>query len=93
MLWYEYDEEEHIASEKEISYAEGKAEGRTEGEAAGKIRGKAEDILELLEDLGEIPQELRETVLEQQDQEILKAWLKLAARVETIGEFENKRKL
>ena len=93
MLWYEYDEEEHIASEKEISYAEGKAEGRTEGEAAGKIRGKAEDILELLEDLGEIPQELRETVLEQQDREILKAWLKLAARVETIGEFENKRKL
>ena len=85
MLWYEYNEEEHIASEKEISFAE--------GETAGKIRGKAEDILELLEDLGEIPQELQETVLEQQDLEILKAWHKLAAKVETIGEFESKMKL
>ena len=27
MLWYEYDEEEHIASEKELSYSEGKTEG------------------------------------------------------------------
>ena len=41
MLWYEYDEEEHIASEKEISYAE--------GEAAGKAEGKAEERQLMLE--------------------------------------------
>ncbi|MFR1873257.1 MAG: hypothetical protein ACLSXO_12210, partial [Coprococcus sp.] len=40
-LWYEYDEEEHIASEKEISYAE--------GEAAGKAEGKAEERQLMLE--------------------------------------------
>ena len=76
MLWYEYDEEEHIASEKEISFEE------------GKTRGKAEDILELLEELGEVTQELWETVLEQQDLDILTAWLKLAARADTIEHFE-----
>ena len=80
MLWYEYDEEEHIASEKEISYAE--------GETAGKIKGKAEDILELLEELGEVPQELRETVLGQQDLEVLAKWLKIAAKAETLKDFE-----
>ena len=31
MLWYEYDEQLHISSEKEISWEEGKEEGRKEG--------------------------------------------------------------
>ena len=34
MLLYEYDEEEFIASEKELSFAEGEAKGRAEGRAA-----------------------------------------------------------
>jgi len=85
MLWYEYDEEEHIASEKELSYSEGKADGKMEG----KIEGKAEDILELLEEHGQVPQKLREAVLCQQELIVLKQWLKLAAKVDTIEEFEN----
>lgn len=57
ILWYEYSEEEHIASEREVNFAE--------GETAGKMREKAEDILGLLENLGEVPQELQEIVSEQ----------------------------
>ena len=40
MILAEYDEERHIASEKQISWEEGNA------------AGKAEDILSLLEELG-----------------------------------------
>ena len=76
MLLYEYDEEEFIASEKELSYAEGKAEG------------KAESILELLEDLGAIPDELRTRILKQDNQDILKRWHKLSAKAVSIEEFE-----
>ena len=53
----------------------------------GKIEGKAEDVLELLEDLGEIPEDLREQVMSQRDLEVLKRWHKLAAKAETVQEF------
>lgn len=56
--------------------------------AEGKAEGKAEDILELLEEVGIVSDELRETVLSQRNLEILRKWHKLAARVETIEEFE-----
>ena len=84
MLWYEYDEEEHIASEKEISYAE--------GEAAGKAEGKAEErqlaILELLEDLGAISQELKDSIMYQHDLDVLRRWHKFAAKADTLKDFE-----
>lgn len=49
---------------------------------------KAESVLELLEDLGEIPEELKEKIMSQRDMEILKKWHKLAARAESLGQFE-----
>lgn len=56
----------------------------------GKQEGKAEDILELLEDLGTVPQELKKIILEQSNLDILRRWLKLAAKAETIEEFKEK---
>ncbi len=84
MLLYEYNEEEFIASEKELSYEEGKAEGKTEG--------KAEGILEFLRELGEVPEGLEKTILGQKNLELLKCWLKLSARVSSIEEFESQMK-
>ena len=81
MLWYEYDEEEHIASEKEISRAEGKAEERQLA------------ILELLEEFGEVPEKVREAILQQQDLDVLRRWHKLAAKAETFETFEAGMKL
>ena len=52
-----------------------------------KAEGKAEDILELLSELGTAPEELCRTIQETTDLEKLKSWLKLAAKAENIGQF------
>ncbi len=54
------------------------------------VAGKAEDILELLEDIGTIPEEVREKITGEIDLEILKKWHKLAAKSESIDEFVSK---
>lgn len=54
----------------------------------GKAEGKAEDILELLGELGEIPNALRERIQKETDLQVLSRWLKAAAKAESISEFE-----
>lgn len=60
---------------------------RQEGRSEGKAEGKAEDILELLSELGPVPEELRQIIMGQKDLEVLKVWLKLAARAGSLEEF------
>ena len=62
--------------------------GRIEGRAEGKVEGKAESILELLSDLGEVPEELRKKILGEKDLDILKSYLKKASASKTIEEFQ-----
>lgn len=62
---------------------------RKEAKAEGKAEGKAEDIIELLEDFGAVPEELRDTIMQEQDLSVLKNWLKLAARVGSLEQFLN----
>ena len=51
---------------------------------------KAIDILELLEEYGEVPNSLRRQIEAETDMDTLKRWLKLAARVDSIEEFQEK---
>ena len=53
-----------------------------------ETKGKQEDIFELLEEYGAIPENIREVVLSQWDLTVLKRWHKLAARVGSIEQFE-----
>lgn len=53
-----------------------------------KAEGKAESVLELLEDYGEISEELRMIVMKQTDLGVLREWLLAAARSGSIEEFE-----
>ena len=53
-----------------------------------KAEGKAEDILERLDELGAVSEELRRTVMETRDLEKLKTWLKLAAKTESVEQFQ-----
>lgn len=55
----------------------------------GMQQAKQEAVLELLEDVGSIPETIENKIREQYDMEVLKRWLKLAAKVETIEEFSN----
>ena len=76
--------EELLKEERENGRIEGKAEGKVEG----KVEGKAESILELLSDLGEVPEELRKKIWGEKDLDILKSYLKKASASKTIEQFQ-----
>lgn len=59
------------------------------GMEQGIVQGKAEAILELLEECGEVPKNLRNTILEETNLERLRAWLKLSAKAGSIEEFRS----
>lgn len=83
MSIFEYNEEEEKRKMQEAERAEGRALGMAEGRA----EGRAESILVLLEDLGEVPEEVRERIMQEQDQNVLRGWLRLAARSESVEDF------
>ncbi len=59
-------------------------------EEEGRIQATAENIFELVGDYGEIPDRLRKLIMEQGDLELLRKWLKLVARAESIEAFEER---
>ncbi len=61
---------------------------RDEGRAEGIAEGKAEAVMALLEDIGLVSEALEKRLREQRDPEVLRKWLKLAARAESVEEFE-----
>lgn len=81
MSIYEYDEERELQIIREDERFLGKEEG--------KLEGKAEDIVELLMECGNVSDELKKQIMEQKDLEILKKWIKLAARVKSVEEFSS----
>ena len=63
---------------------------RQEGRATGIIEGKIESILELLEELGNIPKQLIQRISNETNSDILNKWLKCAAKASSFSEFEAK---
>lgn len=63
-------------------------EQKEEGREEGKIESKTEDILSFLSEIGEIPQDIQNRIHQEKDMEILSRWIKLAARANTIEEFQ-----
>ena len=61
-----------------------------EGKAEGQAEGKAEAVLNLLEELGEISDDLRVRIISEKDLDVLKRWLKQAVKSESIDEFIEK---
>ena len=77
MSIFEYDEEEA----KEVF--------REDGRIEGMLQAKTMDILELLEDIGEISQPLKNKICSQTEVDILRKWLKAAAKSSSLEEFES----
>ncbi len=50
--------------------------------------GRADSILELLKDLGNVSEELIRCIMRERDIDVLRSWLKLAARAGSVQEFE-----
>lgn len=83
---FECDEEKVMKVIRE----DGIEEGRAEGMVWGRIAGKAEAVLDLLEEIGDVPEELRSRIQEEQEALKLKKWLKLAFEERTIEAFVEK---
>lgn len=71
--------------EKQLKFM--KAEGKAEGIAEGSKLTLAEGIIEFLEEIGNIPDNVKEVVSTETNLDILKRWNKLAARSESVEEF------
>lgn len=56
----------------------------------GKAIGKSEAIIELLEEYGEVSNELRSMISSQNNLDILSRWFKLAIKVSSVQEFSDK---
>ena len=71
--------EELIKEEREQALAEGRELGLAEGQISS--------ILELLSYLGEVPEEIKEAVSDENDPEVLKLYLRQAAAAKSMDDF------
>lgn len=65
----------------------GQEMGQKIGQEMGQKDGRRQDIMDLLEEKGEIPGDIRACIYAQEDTEVLRKWHKMAARVENFDDF------
>lgn len=63
---------------------------RAEGKAEGIIAGRADAVLVLLEELGPVPEELKEKITSETNLDLLEKYLKYASEAGTIEDFTEK---
>lgn len=83
---------EHVKASREMEerymlFEELLQDERSEGKAEGKAEAKVEDVLELLEDLGPVPEELTLRITRERNFDILRKYHKLAAHAKSIKDF------
>ena len=59
-------------------------------EKKGILQARQESIFDLLQDYGNIPQDISDRISKEKDLAVLKQWMKLAARSSSIEEFQEK---
>ena len=62
-------------------------EGLTQDRAEGELNCSRQNILDLLEDLGNIPEDIHDRIYTEKNTEILRKWHKAAARAESFAVF------
>ena len=81
MSLLEYTVEEHVKWVAKENREDGRAEG------------KAESILDVLSEFGNISSDLSAKIMSEKNLDVLKRWLKLAAKVDGIEEFEQQMQM
>ena len=82
MSIFEYNEEEEM---KKLRRGEQEI-----GERRGKVEGKAESVLEVLALHGQVPEYVKSHILAEDDMKVLSAWLREAAKAESVEDFLEK---
>lgn len=66
---------------------QGRRQGLEQGKNIGDLKRRRQDILDLLEDLGEIPQDILSRINTEEDTGALCHWHKVAAKAKNYEEF------
>ena len=90
---YEYNEELHLATVRSEGYEDGLSDGLERGISQGIAQGITRSILELLEELGTVPENVQEMIERQNDLAKLSEWHKLAAKSESLDIFIHNMKM
>lgn len=60
---------------------------REEGREEGRIDGQKEMIIEFLSESGEVPKDIHEQIMRENNESVLKKWIRSAAKAESFDEF------
>lgn len=88
MLYTQWNWDDAMEVEREEAYEEGKEAGKSLGDLARS----RQSILDLLEDLGEIPEDIQSRIHTEENVQTLRRWHKEAARAVSFGAFREKIK-
>ena len=78
---------EMLKDEREAGKQEGLEKGLKEGLKEGRKEGLQESILDILEEKGEVSEELRLQILNEKDLNVLKKYVQQAVKAESIHHF------
>ena len=78
---------EMLKDEREAGKQEGLEKGLKEGLKEGRKEGLQESILDILEEKGEVSEELRMRILNEKDLNVLKKYVQQAVKAESIHHF------
>ncbi|MBO5283740.1 MAG: Rpn family recombination-promoting nuclease/putative transposase [Lachnospiraceae bacterium] len=88
--------EEGLAEGRAKGLAEGRTEGLAEGRAEGRTEGGLEQsrqsIFDLLEEFGDIPEDIRKRINTEDSMETLRRWLKASHQAESFDHFRENMK-
>jgi len=87
-LDFTWEKREKLIRKEE--FAEGMACGMEQGMARGMAQGIASSVIKVLSELGSVSGEVSERILSEKDETTLYQWLTLAAKCQSIEEFEQK---
>lgn len=94
MFLFEYDEELHMKNAYEEGRADGLSIGREEGLSIGREEGRTEErallLIQLLKSKGNVPDNIKDKILSENNPDRLKEWFDIALNVNTIDEFLDK---
>lgn len=82
--------EELLKDEREVGRKEGLEQGRNEGISEGRNLGMSEILKMFLSKFDVLPKELQNKISEEEDEEILKYWIRIASEVKSLDEFISK---
>ena len=92
MLYTQWNWDDAMEVEREEAYEDGVEAGRIEGKTLGDLNRSRQAILDLLEDLGDIPEDIQSRINAEEDTQVLRRWYKAAAKAVSFDAFREKMK-